>query len=221
MSQSQWEHWMSSVLSAQLFLCHWKTEVADGLSKVVQSQLIINSVLCCCGVAGLLESDLCFLADHTHWQEMFNRVPGNEAGGHSSLCACLLLFLTLFISLTFPPLYLPLCLSALSVSFLQQRCISVSGSNCLFFFIPVSHPSLSVSSSQSLGPLSHSHTAVHVRGNNGSCECAWNNTAGELLLSSAQRTHTPHSLKSYWHSSNAALALPLSWRCSLGKERKN
>lgn len=45
-------------------------------------------MLCCCGVVGLLESDLCFLADHTHLQEMFNPVPGNESWG-SFLTLCL------------------------------------------------------------------------------------------------------------------------------------
>lgn len=42
------------VFSAQLFLCHPKTQAADGWYRLVQYRLIINSVLCCCGVAGLL-----------------------------------------------------------------------------------------------------------------------------------------------------------------------
>ena len=47
-----------------------KMKVIDGEFEVAvaQYQLIINSVLCCRGVTGLLESDLCFLADHTHTQ---------------------------------------------------------------------------------------------------------------------------------------------------------
>lgn len=50
---------MSPARSAQLLLCHWKIEKADGWSDVVQYPLIINSVLCCCGAAGWLETDLC------------------------------------------------------------------------------------------------------------------------------------------------------------------
>lgn len=127
------------------------------MSKVVQYQLIINSVLCCCGVAGLLESDLCFLADHTHLQEMFNRGPGNEAGGHSSLCACLLLFLTLFISLTFPPSISPSASQPyLFLSF--NRGVFLSLALIVSFSISPSLTPLSLSLHLNHSALSHTHT---------------------------------------------------------------
>lgn len=90
-----------------------------------------------------------------------------------------------------------------------QKCISVS-----WLIVSSSFPVLHLSLSPLSLHLNHSvflsltHSAVHVRGNNGSCECAWNNTAGELLLLNAQRTHTPLPLQSYWHSSNASLFHP-------------
>lgn len=76
---------MSPARSAQFFLCHWKIEKTDGWSDVGQYPLIINSVLCCCGATGWLETDL--------WVSQLTSV-----GSFLSLCLFCLLFLTPFIT---------------------------------------------------------------------------------------------------------------------------
>lgn len=107
--------------------------------------------------------------------------------------------------------------------------------NCLpLFFLTLassvsSSPSLCASSSHK---LTHTHTAVHVRGNNESCECTCNNTAGELLLLKPLRTHSPLSnhidiplmpppTLSLSLSPCLSMSVSLLWHYSLGEERIN
>lgn len=134
---------------------------------------------------------------------MFNPLPVIEEQGH------FFRYFWLFLSLS--PSISPSVSHPLICFFSTNTHTSSEVYFCLWLIVssslsPRLSPLSSVSSSQSLCLLSHSSAAVHVRGNNGSCECAWNNTAGELLLLNAQRTHTPLSLQSYWHSSNASLS---------------
>lgn len=102
-------------------------EVIDG--PFVRYQLIINSVLCCRGVTGLLQRDLCFLADHTHTHievSLVNRVS-LSLSVFVFLYFCLLSSLTLtFLTLLSPPY--------LFLYFIRGVFLS-RGSNCLLLLL--------------------------------------------------------------------------------------